>query len=80
MMKLTWRDMAGVLVETSEFAADLRRRVREARQALDVAKAEGDFYALDIRAGELDSLLRIAMENNITLDADHDATGPDGDR
>ncbi|NEA32363.1 hypothetical protein [Streptomyces sp. SID13031] len=46
---------------------DLRRRVHEARQALDQARSEGDFYAVDVRTGELDSLLRSAMENGVDV-------------
>ncbi|GAA1521461.1 hypothetical protein [Kribbella lupini] len=49
----------------SEFAVDLRRRVAEAERALDTARAEGDFYGIDVRTGELDSLLRVAAENGI---------------
>jgi hypothetical protein len=68
-------------VDGSEFALDLRRRVREARQALDQARAEGDFYAVDVRAGELDSLIRVAMENGIDLDEVHGvAADRGGDR
>jgi hypothetical protein len=55
------------LVNSSEFAVDLRRRVREAKQALAEARAEGDLYAVDVRIGELDSLLRLAMENGVDL-------------
>lgn len=50
-----------------EFATDLRRRLREARQALELARAEGDFYLADVRAGELESLLRTAMEHGIEV-------------
>lgn len=57
----------------SEFALDLRRRVREARQAQAEARAAGDLYAVDVRDGEIDSLLRLAMENGIDLTADRDA-------
>ena len=55
------------MVNSSEFAVDLRRRVREAKQALAEARAEGDLYAVDVRIGELDSLLRLAMENGVDL-------------
>jgi hypothetical protein len=55
------------LVNSSEFAVDLRRRVREAKQALAEARAEEDLYAVDVRTGELDSLLRLAMENGVDL-------------
>jgi hypothetical protein len=60
-------------VDSSEFAGDLRRRVREARQALEAAKSAGDFYAVDVRTGELESLLRLAMEHGVDVDADADA-------
>ncbi|MET9273634.1 hypothetical protein [Kribbella sp. NPDC003557] len=55
----------------SEFAVDLRRRVREAKDALAAARAEGDLYAVDVRIGELDSLLRQAMENDVDLGEEH---------
>ena len=60
-------------MDDGEFATDLRRRVHEARQALDQARAESDFYAVDVRTGELDSLLRVAMENGIDLNSDQSA-------
>jgi hypothetical protein len=56
-----------VWVDSGEFGLDLRRRVREAKQALREAAAEGDLYAVDVRTGELDSLLRLAMENGVDL-------------
>jgi hypothetical protein len=59
-----------VSVDSGEFARDVRRRVREAEQALREAEAEGDFYAADVRTGELDSLLRLAMENGVDLGAE----------
>jgi hypothetical protein len=67
-------------VDSSEFAGDLRRRVRDAKRALDEAKAEGDFYAVDVRTGELDSLLRIAMENGVDLAEEHRSADQAGDR
>ncbi|WP_350275883.1 hypothetical protein [Kribbella sp. HUAS MG21] len=62
-------------METSEFAAELRHRVRVAIRALDAAQVEGDGYAVDIRAGELESLRRIARENGVTLDDESDNDG-----
>ncbi|MFB6720546.1 hypothetical protein ACFCV3_10315 [Kribbella sp. NPDC056345] len=67
-------------MESSQFAGDLRRRVREARQALVDARAEGDFYAVDIRTGELDSLLRLAMENGVLLVDEYENADPGGER
>ena len=62
--------MGVVSVDSGEFARDVQRRVREAKQALREAAAEGDFYAADVRTGELDSLLRLAMENGVDLGAE----------
>lgn len=56
-----------VALPGSEFASDLLRRVREAKEALREATADGDLYAVDVRTGELDSLLRLAMENDVDL-------------
>ncbi|TDD60697.1 hypothetical protein E1263_10240 [Kribbella antibiotica] len=53
---------------------DLRQRVLDARQALGQARIEGDFYSVDVRTGELDSLTRIATENGIDLPAAQSAT------
>ncbi|WP_112237520.1 hypothetical protein [Kribbella monticola] len=55
-------------MDVGEFATDLRRRVQEARQALSVAESESDFYAIDVRSGELNSLLRMAAENDVTIE------------
>ncbi|TDD61492.1 hypothetical protein E1263_07265 [Kribbella antibiotica] len=54
-------------MNSGEFAVDLRRRVREARQALAEARAEDDLYAADVRLGELDSMLRLAMEHGVEV-------------
>ncbi|TDU83136.1 hypothetical protein EV138_5595 [Kribbella voronezhensis] len=55
-------------MDIGEFATDVRRRVQEARQALLVAESESDFYAVDVRTGELNSLLRMAAENDVTIE------------
>jgi hypothetical protein len=55
-------------VDGSQFATDLRRRVREAQQALSEAKGDEDFYAVDVRAGELNSLMRMAVENGVDIE------------
>lgn len=61
-----------------EFVVDLRRRLREARQALDQARAEDDFYAVDVRTGELDSLLRTAMDSGIDVTTDTSTAAEQG--
>lgn len=53
--------MTPITLPGGEFA--LARRVREAKQALRGAMADGDRYAVDVRSGELDNLLRLATEN-----------------
>jgi putative heme degradation protein len=58
----------GELVDSSQFATDLRRRVREAQQALNEAKEDEDFYGVDVRTGELNSLLRMAVENGVDIE------------
>ncbi|QNE22554.1 hypothetical protein F1D05_37490 [Kribbella qitaiheensis] len=63
-------------MEAGEFATDLRRRVHEARQALRVAESESDFYAVDVRTGELNSLLRMAAENGVTIEPAATDRGP----
>jgi hypothetical protein len=55
-------------VESSQFATDLRRRVREAQQALSEAEDDQDFYTVNIRTGELNSLTRMAVENGVDLE------------
>lgn len=55
-------------MDGGEFATDLRRRVLEAKEALAQARADDDPYAADVRLGELDSMLRLAMEHGIEVE------------
>lgn len=55
-------------MDDSQFATDLRRRVREALQALSEAEDDEDFYAVDIRTGELNSLMRMAVANGVDIE------------
>jgi hypothetical protein len=54
----------------NQFADQLRTRVLEAREARDAAAAQGDSYLADVRTGELDSLLRMAADHGVLIDAD----------
>ncbi len=54
----------------TEFATELNRRITDARQALQAARDAGDLDSERVHAGELDSLLRIAMENGIDVQPD----------
>lgn len=67
-------------MDTSEFARALRGRVREAQRAVELAKGSGDLYAIDVRVGELDSLRRAALENDVDLGDLDASSGPGGDR
>ncbi|TCM36201.1 hypothetical protein [Kribbella sp. VKM Ac-2568] len=51
----------------SSFADELLQRIAGARQALSNAKGAGELDAERVYAGELDSLLRLAMENGVTV-------------
>ncbi|MER7245612.1 hypothetical protein [Kribbella sp. NPDC000426] len=49
------------------FSAELRQRIAAARHALRAARADGDLDAERVYSGELDSLLRLAMEHGVTV-------------
>jgi len=51
----------------TEFAAELHRRITDARHALQTAHAAGDLDAERVYAGELDSLLHLAHENGVDV-------------
>lgn len=55
-------------MDVSQFAADLRSRVEDAKQALREAERDEDYFAIDVRTGELKSLLRMAGDNDVTVD------------
>jgi hypothetical protein len=56
----------------SVFADELLRRIADARQALRGAQDSGEIDGERVFAGELDSLLRLAMENGVTIPPEHD--------
>jgi hypothetical protein len=49
------------------FTEELRQRIASAREQLRTAHETGDLDAERIYSGELDSLLRLALENDITV-------------
>jgi hypothetical protein len=55
-------------MDVSQFAADLRARVEDAKQALREAERDEDYFAVDVRTGELKSLLRMAGDNDVAVD------------
>jgi hypothetical protein len=54
----------------SAFADVLQLRISDARQALRSAQDAGDIDGELVYAGELDSLLRLAMENGVMIPPD----------
>ncbi|MEU4197163.1 hypothetical protein AB0E69_35045 [Kribbella sp. NPDC026611] len=52
------------------FAEELRHRVIVARRELRTARETGDIDSERVYDGELDSLLRLAMENGVPLPTD----------
>lgn len=58
----------------SAFAEAMRERVREAREALEAARADGDAYATAVAADELDDALRLARAHGVDT-----GTAPDPD-
>jgi hypothetical protein len=49
------------------FTEELRQRITAAREQLRTAQDAGDLDAERIYSGELDSLLRLALDNDIAL-------------
>ena len=49
------------------FSAELQQRITAARRELRSAQDSGDIDAERVYAGELDSLLRLALENNVVV-------------
>lgn len=54
------------------FSEELRRRIVTARTELRLAQEAGDLDAERVYSGELDSLLRLAMENGVMVDRPRD--------
>jgi hypothetical protein len=52
----------------SDFSTELRLRVSEALRSLVEAKATGDDYELRLSLGQIESLTRLADDNQINLD------------
>lgn len=53
-----------------EFSAELQQRIATARRELRAARESGDLDAERVYAGELDSLLRLAAENDVVVPAE----------
>jgi hypothetical protein len=51
----------------SQFAADLGERIVAAQRAFDEAERDEDYYAMDVRSGELKSLRRLANDHGVVV-------------
>ncbi|MEQ4721795.1 hypothetical protein [Nonomuraea sp. B19D2] len=56
-----------------DFAGSMRRRLREARQALQAAMESGDAYEMQVRSADLEDILRLAAEHGIAVDGERGA-------
>jgi hypothetical protein len=52
----------------SDFSAEIRKRVRDARQRMHEAAAAGDDYLAQVLQGELEGLTRLANDHQVTID------------
>lgn len=50
------------------FHQEISNRVADVERQLDEAKRSGDDYLVEIRLGELESLLRLAADHGVALD------------
>ncbi|GAA1576619.1 hypothetical protein GCM10009789_32560 [Kribbella sancticallisti] len=55
-------------MDVSQFESDLRVRIAAAQEAFAQAERDEDYYAMDVRTGELKSLHRMAAENGVLLE------------
>jgi hypothetical protein len=52
----------------SDFTSELRQRVAEAQRSLAEAGETGDDYLVRLSLGQIESLARLAAENQVTVD------------
>jgi hypothetical protein len=52
----------------SDFTTELRLRVVEAQQSLAEARETGDDYLVQLSLGQIESLARLASDNQISVD------------
>jgi hypothetical protein len=52
----------------SDFTTELRLRVVEAQQSLAEARETGDDYLVQLSLGQIESLARLASDNQINVD------------
>jgi hypothetical protein len=52
----------------SDFTSELRQRVAEAQRSLVEARETGDDYLVQLSLGQIESLARLAVDNQVSLD------------
>lgn len=62
----------------SDFSTELRLRVVEAQRSLAEAQENGDDYLVQLSLGRIESLARLANENQISVDGVAESLAPYG--
>jgi hypothetical protein len=62
----------------SDFSTELRLRVSEALSSLGEARETGDDYQFRLSLGQIESLQRLARDNQIALDGFSESLAPYG--
>ena len=62
----------------SDFTSALRQRVVEAQRSLVEARETGDDYLVQLSLGQIESLARLAAENQVTVDGIEESLAPYG--
>jgi len=62
----------------SDFSTELRLRVAEARRSLAEAREAGDDYEVQLSLGQIESLARLATDNQVSVDGVAESLAPYG--
>src|SRR4051794_39290211 len=62
----------------SDFSTELRQRVVEAQRSLTEAREAGDDYLVQLSLGQIESLARLATENQVSVDGVAESLAPYG--
>ena len=62
----------------SDFSTELRQRVAEAQRSLAEARESGDDYLVQLTLGTIQSLARLATDNQVSVDGVAESLAPYG--
>ena len=62
----------------SDFSTELRQRVVEAQRSLAEARETGDDYLVQLSLGQIESLARLATDNQVSVDGVAESLAPYG--